>query len=270
MLDTLPTGHFYGRRCFHATLANDLQLVVNRYAVGSRVPIHSHESPFVALILAGSFHETLGTRDEEVKSPSVLFHPAGEPHCEQHGDREVRILTVQFTPQFLRRAEHRALVPVSPIRISSTELASVGRRVYLEALHDDVLAEMAVEAYVLEFLVTLQRLTRETSAVPRWLRRVRDRLNDCIAEPPSLWRMATDEGVHPGHLSRAFRSHFRCTITEYVRRNRIARAEDYLATTQLTLAEIAAQVGYSDQSHFSSAFKREKGTSPGAYRRSFL
>ncbi|NIB41603.1 AraC family transcriptional regulator [Pseudomaricurvus alkylphenolicus] len=49
---------------------------------------------------------------------------------------------------------------------------------------------------------------------------------------------------------------------------RISVSTEYLTTTKLTIEEIAARVGYSDAAAFSNAFKRWKGVSPLAYRKS--
>jgi transcriptional regulator GlxA family with amidase domain len=49
---------------------------------------------------------------------------------------------------------------------------------------------------------------------------------------------------------------------------RMRRAETLLATTDASLAEIAAQVGYAHEFALSRAFRRHTGSPPGVYRRS--
>ena len=46
------------------------------------------------------------------------------------------------------------------------------------------------------------------------------------------------------------------------------RATDLLAESKLTVADIADALGYSSQTHFSRAFKRWAGVSPGKFRSS--
>ena len=84
---------------------------------------------------------------------------------------------------------------------------------------------------------------------------------------PSLAELAAGVGVHPVTLARAFRRTFGCTIGEYLRRLRIERAAEQLATGTQPLAEIALAAGFADQSHFSNVFRRRVGMSPSAYRR---
>jgi len=50
-------------------------------------------------------------------------------------------------------------------------------------------------------------------------------------------------------------------------RCRICRARELLVTSALDLVEIAMEMGFSDQSHLTHAFRRETAMTPAAYRR---
>lgn len=263
---TLASGEFYGRRLLDKVLANGLRIVENGYASHECLPLHSHDDSYVAVVLEGSFDEMRSGREERIDASRTLFQPAGDRHSERVGANGVRIFNVQLTRDFLARPDRRGLVAALPPTIASAGLASLGRRVYSELQTDGLLADIAIEAYVLEFLVGLQRQKRSPRSAPPWLWRTHEFLCEHFNAPPPLEVLAADAGVHPAHLCRAFRRHFRCTITEHIRSIRMARAEVYLRRTRLPLAEIALLVGYSDQSHFSSAFKRERGMSPAAFR----
>jgi AraC-like DNA-binding protein len=52
----------------------------------------------------------------------------------------------------------------------------------------------------------------------------------------------------------------------YLRRWRALKATDLLGRGDVTLAEVAAHVGYDSEAAFAKAFKRELGVAPGAYR----
>jgi AraC family transcriptional regulator len=54
---------------------------------------------------------------------------------------------------------------------------------------------------------------------------------------------------------------------QYVIMRRVERAKRFLqAATDLSLAEVAARAGFSDQSQFSQHFKRPAGVTPGQFR----
>lgn len=58
------------------------------------------------------------------------------------------------------------------------------------------------------------------------------------------------------------------SINNYLYELRIARAEQLLKTTELNVSEIAYECGFSDPSHFSKRFTKEKGISPKAFKES--
>jgi AraC family transcriptional regulator len=57
------------------------------------------------------------------------------------------------------------------------------------------------------------------------------------------------------------------SVHRYVTSRRIERAQVLLRTGILSLPEIAETVGFSDQSHFTTVFKRHLQVTPSAYRR---
>jgi YesN/AraC family two-component response regulator len=59
----------------------------------------------------------------------------------------------------------------------------------------------------------------------------------------------------------------RQTVGEYLNALRIRRACRELADAGTRLADVALRAGFSDQSHFTRAFKRATGMTPGAFRR---
>jgi AraC family transcriptional regulator len=82
----------------------------------------------------------------------------------------------------------------------------------------------------------------------------------------SLSSVAAEVGVSLSTLFRDFRSTYGCTPGEYLRRTRVDLAAERLKTNR-TLAEIAAECGFCDQSHFSRCFRSEMGISPSQFRR---
>ncbi|MFV0462098.1 MAG: helix-turn-helix transcriptional regulator [Nostocoides sp.] len=78
--------------------------------------------------------------------------------------------------------------------------------------------------------------------------------------------LADAAGVDKYRFTRAFVATMGCTPHGYVINRRLERARILLASAHLTLAEVAAQCGFADQSHFTRVFRRHVGTTPGRYR----
>jgi len=113
----------------------------------------------------------------------------------------------------------------------------------------------------------LDVIRERSSSRPRWLGHLLDYLDDTFEQAWSLEAMAAEMGVHPVYLCRTFPRHLGCTLGEYVRLQRVMRGRQLLGIDAGTLAHIACQAGFCDQSHFTRAFKHHFGISPGRWRR---
>jgi AraC-like DNA-binding protein len=74
-------------------------------------------------------------------------------------------------------------------------------------------------------------------------------------------------GMSPSHFSRTFRKVVGMSYQEYVNRKRIAKAKELLRTSPQSIAEIAAYVGFADNTGFGRIFKKVTGHTPSAYRK---
>ncbi len=72
-------------------------------------------------------------------------------------------------------------------------------------------------------------------------------------------------GMNFDYLNRIFRKLKGKTIFQYLGRVRINRAKELLATTDMKLAEIALETGFSDEFYLSRQFKKHTGVSPALY-----
>jgi AraC family transcriptional regulator len=94
------------------------------------------------------------------------------------------------------------------------------------------------------------------------LRRVRAYIDDHIGERISLDELAREAGVSRFHFARQFRLSTGESPMGYVRRVRVERSKSILQARNSSIAEVAARLGFSDQSHFTRIFGRLVGVSP--------
>ncbi|MEH1835867.1 MAG: helix-turn-helix transcriptional regulator [Nostoc sp.] len=87
-----------------------------------------------------------------------------------------------------------------------------------------------------------------------------------MSHPPSLLNLAEEIGLNDFKLKRGFREVFGTTVLGYVQSLRLEQAQQLLRGTNLTVAEIASQVGYESITHFRHLFKRQFGITPREYR----
>ena len=128
---------------------------------------------------------------------------------------------------------------------------------------------LTAEGLCLELLAAVAKRTEtKERRPPRWLRTARDLLHDRCRGSVSISEIAEAAGVHPIHLSRTFRKFFNCTPGEYLRDCRLEMAASLLRSRRETIAQVALESGFSDQSQFTHHFKRLVGVTPGQFRMS--
>lgn len=100
------------------------------------------------------------------------------------------------------------------------------------------------------------------------LRRVHTMVASRLSDAITLEDMARAAGMGRSGLCRCFRRATGMSPLAYVRAYRVAQGAKLMATTPVPLSEIALAVGFSSQSHFTTAFRRLVGLPPGRWRES--
>ena len=111
-----------------------------------------------------------------------------------------------------------------------------------------------------------------TAAAPRGglapgaLRRVREHIHSRLSERIELSELAAIARLSDCHFSRAFKQSLGVPPHRYVMQRRIEAAAVMIEQTDRPLSEIALEVGFSDQSHFTRMFLRLANQTPRDYR----
>jgi AraC-like DNA-binding protein len=102
---------------------------------------------------------------------------------------------------------------------------------------------------------------------PRAFERALEHVEANLAEPMRLEDLAREAGCGPKQLSRAFRERLGVAPHRYVIERRVQRAIALIEAGGANLAQVAAAVGFSDQSQMTKLFRKVTGTTPGRIRR---
>ena len=232
---------------------------------GMRVPRHEHANAYVCVVMAGAFDLQLARGELECAAGTLIAHPAGHTHANRFSDQHGHCLNVHVSDAW---SDERALrdwfADYRHVRLGASSPALL--RLAHEMRCEDSAAPLAASAAGIDLLAEAMRASTAPALAPPWMRRVMDRLEADLAQPPTLSELADEVGLHASHVSRAFRQACGETVGEYLRRRRVEQAERLLAGPQ-SLAEIAALAGFADQAHFTRVFRRRFGITPGARRR---
>lgn len=97
------------------------------------------------------------------------------------------------------------------------------------------------------------------------LQQTRELVQHHFEQPLSIRELAKRVGMNEYKLKKGFRELFGMTIFELVRQKKMEKALLYMEAAQLNIGEIAASVGYSNASNFTTAFRKQYGCNPSEY-----
>ncbi len=224
---------------------------------------HSHAVTYLTFVVDGTYQERFGGTTNICRPHSLRCLPAGEPHSDDFPSG-ARCLHVGIEASLVAHVKEFSAV-VAEAKMFNGGLAEwLGGRLYREFRQTDDVAPLAAEGLVLELLA--EGLRNRDSNGPPWLRAANHFLRASFVRRPTLSEVARAVGVHPVHLCREFRRHYRMTIGDFIRCLRIEHARTLLMNTNDPLSDIALACGFADQSHFSATFKRLVGTTPAKFR----
>jgi AraC family transcriptional regulator len=97
--------------------------------------------------------------------------------------------------------------------------------------------------------------------------RILDYIHAHFSEDISLESLANVSGLSPFHFCRAFRYSVGVSPWQYLKDIRLAESRLNLLKSELSVTDIALQLGFSSTSHFSTAFRNAFGISPAQFRK---
>lgn len=92
-------------------------------------------------------------------------------------------------------------------------------------------------------------------------------IEEYLHEDISIEQLCKNLNIGRTKLYEIFRTEMKTGISKYILRRRLHRAKKLLKTTELTVSEIAHQVGFTDYNYFSRVYKKCYGKSPKYYRK---
>jgi len=98
------------------------------------------------------------------------------------------------------------------------------------------------------------------------LRRVRDMMDRCYAQPLDVEQLAREAHMSAGHLSRGFKKAYGESPYSYLMTRRIERAMALLRRGDVSVTEACFAVGSSSLGTFSTRFRELVGMSPSEFR----
>lgn len=121
------------------------------------------------------------------------------------------------------------------------------------------------------FLDVFNKFIKQKSSLkktPGWVKELKEIIQDQVDTNLNLAEISKSLDINPSYLSREFSKHFNnLSFGEYIRKQRIEKAIEFMRSSTHSLTEIAYLTGFSDQSHFTRIFKKQTGQNPSVFRK---
>ncbi|WP_367718522.1 helix-turn-helix domain-containing protein [Nitratireductor sp. GISD-1A_MAKvit] len=251
--------------------------------------MHRHNALFQIFWMAEGAGELIGDGIAETpfSAPCGLFIPPGAAH----GFRFARgsegiVATVLADRLALPGGSDRALAEfLSHTRIVTLDRAVAGESECLHRLfhrlleengrHGGVGRDLMLDVHVIEILVRLARVRVRSSTQELQKRGTTDSRRGQALEtlmaahfrehrPVAFY--ADKLGVSVAHLNRIARQEAGASVSQLLARRLIDAARRDLIFTPTPIKAIAYSLGFQDPAYFNRFFRRQSGTTPGAYR----
>ncbi|MEN9935576.1 MAG: hypothetical protein RLZZ387_2155 [Chloroflexota bacterium] len=241
-----------------------------------RTAPHAHECYELLYVLEGRCRVETATGTFMAQPHHlVLFHPY-QWHEETMLSDVYALVALRFPAEFA--AEHHVPLPrpgeLPPVIAlpPTDEFRRILDRIVAEYQRRDSYAPAMIGSYLFQFAVLLQRALHERRAEAPSLQRaqeagLRHLLDQHIASGAPIRDLARQVHMSESHFSHRVKALLGVSPRAYVRERRIARAMELLASTPMSIEEIAGALGYDQPPSFFRAFKRATGQTPGDFRR---
>jgi AraC-like DNA-binding protein len=253
------------------------EFVVYSSVVRSRWQIepHAHECFEMLYVLEGRCQVATEVGTYVAEPHSLIFFRPYQWHQETSLTDVYALVCMRFPPDFVTQyhvplpgpAELPTVLSLPP----DEAFRPILNRMVDEYQRREPYHEQMIGAYMLQFAVLLHRALRQHSgaqSLPPQAQMLQHLLDQHVTSTASLREIAHAAHMSESHLSHQVKAMLGVSPKTYVRTQRIGRARDLLASTAMSIEEIAATLGYDEPSSFFRAFKRTTGMTPGHFRAS--
>ena len=251
-------GHFYGRSRF-ATARTDKESYILFYTVAG----------------AGLIEQDAQQVELPAGSALLLNCRTPQSYCTAPGQDHWHHYWVHLDGAGVANMAETLLPQnrLTPVRVSGWEMQPLFESIFAEWDRGTVAAqiETGLTLHRMLALLAARLLAGDASRSNRALiEQATGYIRAHYAEPLSLDALLAQTPVSKSWFLRLFRQYTGTTPYNFLLSTRITRAKELLVLTDFAVSEIAHQVGFGDESNFSTRFTAMVGQSPQQYRKSAM
>ena len=227
-------------------------------------------------VASGKTHFYIGGKEQIVTAGHmVLFQPKEEQHYEYFGEDKPEVYWVHFTGSAVKEILRSYDIPLDEhVFFAGTPAAytELFKNMIEEFQTCKVGYKEMLEMNLRQLFLMIQRTRLEkpplvTTAVQQEMDFARQYFHEHYNEPINIEEYAQSRHTSISLFMRNFKKVYGVSPKQYLLNIRMNNAQNLLETTDYTVAEIAAIVGYDNSLYFSRIYHKQKGQAPSDYRK---
>ncbi|MEH1829264.1 MAG: AraC family transcriptional regulator [Nostoc sp.] len=169
--------------------------------------------------------------------------------------------SIELTPRFMSQQDVLIQGIFSSLR-DELESGKIGGDLLIDSLKTTLAIHL-----LRNYCSTQPKLSSYSDGLSqRTLQKITDYIHDYLYQDLKLIELSTIAQLSPYYFLRLFKQRMGITPHQYILQRRIEKAKHLLQHSNLSIADIATQTGFSDQSHLTKCFKRQVGVTPKQLR----
>ena len=263
--------------------AQAYEIIIDK--VGDYIPPHKWSHYRIGLLTDGSADYTCGMYKFKAKENTLLVIPPRVVTASSNWAPESKGYFLLFNLDFFLQAHfpHRYLENktilqpyVQPyIQLSASQAKTVEKSfqtIMLENQSNHAHKQELIALKILELLILGERLYLEINDVDNHqvsidlVKRFTNMVEVHFTKERAVSFYASQLNIHPNYLNSVIKTYSGLTAKDSIQNRLILEAKYLLHSTNLSIKEIANQLGFEDPNYFAVFFKRSEGQPPITYR----
>ncbi len=226
----------------------------------SESKFHAHRNSYLSILLSGLYSEVTLDSQKVISPCHILYRPAHYKHKNQFITDKTKCFNIEFSPEWFDKHD------INSKKIKP-QIKDAQNYPFLLRLLIDFLKHRKIDFFeeLLMQLITGEEKMTSPTRKP-WLGKLVRILDNEIEKNHSLRTLSERVFVHPNYMSRVFKEHFDVTIGQYQMDKKIKSATKKLFIEKNSIAQIALDCGFFDESHFIKVFKAYNRITPHQFR----
>lgn len=236
---------------------------------------HHHTSAELHLVIQGAQQYRIGETTYDVPAGYYILIPPGVAHQYIGSAPNTSKYSVTFTADKQSVSSLGGFLQKNTLcRALPENAGSAIAGIDVEARLQKEYSSVVIETKILQFLLYLARDAGFQEEQRQPIQEEDSRLSmakqyilDNIDRPLTCPEVAAYCHLSQKQLTRLFTRFLESSIGSYIRSQKIARIEQFLTDTNLSLKQISEEMRFTNEYHFNSFFSKYAGMTPGAYRK---